>query len=437
MRIAKSIFPYDYSVTGNGSENAIRAYKKLANFSVHRFESGKNLRGWEIPLGWGANKAVIKHNGRVIYDCLASGPLGCAYLSPSFEGKVSKEELKKHTAWREDLPKAVVYDWTRLYRMSDRKKWGLCIPWGVINTLPNTDIEVELRTETYQSSMNVLELKIQGEVEDEIIINAHNCHPFQANDDISGCAVAIAVFKNYLLCKKNYYSYRLLIGPELYGPMFWLEEIWQNKTPIKFAVLLKSVGNDAPIKIQNSFLGSHDVDQFAIGAMLSRNAWAQEASFYRYRSYYGNDESVFEAPGYEIPTITLTRFPFEEYHTNQDTLDKLDPDRLVECYEMLTELLDIAETNMSAKSVEPGLFCLSNPKYDLYHKAPEPGISSDGNSATEKRWNLLMNCLSRELRSGMSVLELSLKYQLPYRLVLEYVRQWDSTGLVKMERKKL
>jgi len=435
--IAKIIYPYDYSVSGRGSEKALSAYRKLANFKVHRFESGKRLRGWEIPPGWRANKAIIKHKGRVIYDCLASGPLGCAYFSPSFEGTVSKKELMKHTAWREDLPESIVYDWTRLYRPAERNKWGLCIPWKELFILPDTDLEITIHTETYQSAMYVLDLRIQGEVNDEIIINSHNCHPFQANDDISGCAVGLALFKHAFLRKRNYYSYRLLIGPELYGPMFWLEEIWQEKTRISSVVLLKSVGNDSPIKIQNSFLGNHDINNIAKAAMQTNHAWQQDASFYPYRSYYGNDETIFEAPGYEIPTITLTRYPFKEYHTNLDIPERLNPGRLLECYKMLCTIVDIAETNMRAKSVQPGLFCLSSPRYNLYQKATEPGISNDGNSIMEKKWNLLMNCLSRELSSGLSILDLSLKYQLPYRLVLEYVSKWESAGLVRMEREKL
>ena len=33
----------------------------------------------------------------------------------------------------------------------------------------------------------------------------------------------------------------------------------------------------------------------------------QNYSTHSFRSYYGNDETVFEAPGTRIPSITLTR----------------------------------------------------------------------------------------------------------------------------------
>ena len=44
--------------------------------------------------------------------------------------------------------------------------------------------------------MKILEYTLKGKNKETIIINAHNCHPYQANDDISGCAVGIALLKN-------------------------------------------------------------------------------------------------------------------------------------------------------------------------------------------------------------------------------------------------
>ena len=57
----------------------------------------------------------------------------------------------------------------------------------------------------------------KGKSKNTVIINAHNCHPFQANDDMSGCAVAILIFKELKKFKNLYYTYRLLISPELTG----------------------------------------------------------------------------------------------------------------------------------------------------------------------------------------------------------------------------
>jgi aminopeptidase-like protein len=280
--------------------------------------------------------------------------------------------------------------------------------------------------------MQVLDLYIPGESNEEVLINAHNCHPFQANDDISGCATGIAFFASYLKLRKYYYSYRLLIGPELFGPMFWLDSEPELSRRIKACILLKSVGNESSLKIQNSFNGASEVDKVA--RVAAEKVVDKNVEFHPFRTYYGNDETVFEAPGLEIPSITLTRFPFLEYHTDFDLPALLSPKRLGETYDMLCAIVDVIESNQVASHVMPGLHCLSNPMYDLYRKAPEPGISYDGMSELEIRWNLLMNCLPRDLGAGLSMLDISLKYKLSYELVRDYVNEWERKGLASLKR---
>ena len=60
--------------------------------------------------------------------------------------------------------------------------------------------------------MNVLDFELKGKTKNTIILNAHNCHRFQANDDISGCAVGIKLIKHLKTLKKLNYTYRLIIA---------------------------------------------------------------------------------------------------------------------------------------------------------------------------------------------------------------------------------
>jgi aminopeptidase-like protein len=433
--IAEALYPYNYSVSGDEAFDAAKAYMSYADFNLHTFESGSEQNGWIIPYGWRVLEAKVQCHGGVLHDCLAQSSLGCAYLSPSFEGIVTRDELLRHCSWRDDLPDAIVYDWTRLYRQGSQS-WGLSIPWNILRHLPESELKITIKTECYPSKMAVLDLLIPGELDEEVLINAHNCHPYQANDDISGCATALAFFISKLQSKKNLYSYRLLIGPELYGPIFWAERNPDIARNVKSCILLKSVGNSASLKVQNSYTGVSRIDKILEGAVGSE-ALQAEVRFYPFRSYYGNDETVFEATGLEIPTVSLTRFPFPEYHTNLDAPSILSTESLQETYNLLSAIHEIIETDMVASSVAPGLHCLSNPLYNLYRKAPEPGISNDGISEYEKKWNLLMNCLSRDLTGGASILDISLKYRLPYRAVYDYVIKWHQKGLVNLVHSQL
>jgi len=426
--IVQKLYPCNYSVSGQPSTDAIRSFSDLLPFLVHSYPSGQALRGWVIPHGWSVSKALIKHEGNVIYDCISDSPLGCAYLSPSFHGTVDKATLLAHSSYRLDLPHAIVYDWTRLYRPASTN-WGLSIPWSVLSSLPDENIEIDLSTTTYPSSMNVLEFHIAGLSSREIIINAHNCHPYQANDDISGCAVAIKLFQ-YLSGLQNLkYSYRLIIAPELFGPMFWLEQYKHLVNRFAGCFLLKSVGNDSPLKLQSSFHSSSDANKALEKAAL--DFLDESPAIYPYRTYYGNDETVFEAPGNCIPTVTMTRFPFEEYHTNLDTPSIISPSRLSETFFVLLKAINILETNFELVRPPDGLFCLSHPDYDLYKSAPEPGISDAGTDKVSRRWNLLMNTLPRHCCTGITVLDAAIKYDLPYDSVHEYLTRWAERGLAE------
>ena len=430
MQIVNLLFPFNYSVVGKGADMAVDTYLGLLPFKIHKFKSGSELRGWKIPKGWDVDEATIRHKGEIVYDCIKMSKLGCAYLSPSFNGVIQKNELKTYCSYREDLPEAIVYDWTRLYRQGE-KKWGLSIPFKDINQLPSEDLSINIQTRTYDSEMNVYDFLIPGKSSKEIIITAHNCHPYQANDDISGCSAAISIMIDLLEKKDELrYSYRIIIAPELYGPMFWLEKNKSNANNIFGCILLKSIGNNKTMKLQNSYEGDTYLDQVSSYALKNICGSNERYSF---RSYYGNDETVFEAPGFDVPCITFTRFPFLEYHTNLDTQEILHEDKLEETKQAVLNMIHIFETNKRASKVEDGLFCLSNPKYNLYKSAPEPGISSKGNTETERSWNLLMNCLTRDLSSGLTILDIALKYKLDYDVVHDYIHKWEECGLVFLE----
>tara|TARA_A100001388_G_scaffold272943_1_gene254043 strand:- start:3679 stop:5013 length:1335 start_codon:yes stop_codon:yes gene_type:complete len=430
--IITELFPYNYSITGDESLKAQSSFNKYLDFKIYKFKSESELNGWVIPKGWDAIEAKIKFSNGKEYDCLKESPLGCAYLCPSYEGKVSHSELIDHLSWREDLPKAVVYDWTRLYRKGI-EEWGLCIPWNKIKEFDKGDVEISIKTKTYESEMLVYEFYLEGESKDEFIINAHNCHPYQANDDISGCSVGISFFQYLSTLKDRRYSYRLLIGPELFAPMFWANQLsYKDSKKIKGCLLLKSIANNSKLKVQKSFFGNSYLDK--VVGLAIKESIKNDISFYGFREYYGNDETVFESPGLEIPSITLTRYPFEEYHTNLDNLESLSLESLEETFNVLKNIFYILENDKFAFSNNKGLYCLSNPKYDLYKKSSEPGISDDGTTKLEKVWNLMMNCLPRLLSKGIYITDLSILYSVPFKDLLDYLKLWEAKGLAKLKK---
>ncbi len=450
LSLVKKLFPFSYSITGQGNDEAIPYYLEELNFIVHEYSSGQSLNGWFIPHGWRVNKAQIFQGGNLVYDAQSS-PLGLAILSPSYNGELSLNELQVHLSSSKELPDAVLYQWQNLYRPKEMT-WGISMPHNQRSKLRDVNYRIEIETELNPSTMKVLDYLLPGHSKETIIINGHNCHPFQANDDISGCAVAIRVMqalKVKLLTMTLNYSYRVMISPELHGPMFWLNDMnKEEQSLIKGCILLKSVGNNAVMRLQRSYLGDQSLDIAAQLAFKKQYGTFEQGNF---RSIYGNDETVFEAPPYNIPTISLTRWPFNEYHSNLDTPDILSEKSLQDSIDLVMNIIEHYENNdltfkdTVSKNVPlavvtqqrysqkyklnfNGLVCLS--AYGLYKSIPPVSKAGVDYNCVSGRWNKLMNCLPREIDDGATVSDLAAKYDLPHHEIHDYIGEWIHQGLL-------
>ena len=426
LDIIKKLFPFDYSICGKGNDDSIKVFKKYLNFKIHEFESGQSLNGWSIPHSWTLKKGIIYNSDREIIFNAKNKKFGVPVLSKSFKGKILIKNLRKkifYSKHKEFTP----FNWTNLYR-KNFLDWGFCMNKGEFNKLKEKSYFIDLITKTKKSKMKVLEYTLKGKNKETIIINAHNCHPYQANDDISGCAVGIQLFKNLKKIKNRKFTYKLLIAPEILGPLFWLKKIGNNKKYLKYCILLKSVGNNNSLKLQHSSNPNSQIDIVALEELKRSNYNFTKGNF---REVYGNDEIVFDAPGYGIKTISLTRIPFKEYHTDGDTPKIVNEKKLQNVLKLLQNIVNNFEQQTRYKCNFEGMISLSNKKYNLYKRAEAPGIDKDKYSSNLKKWNVLMNNLPNLLDSFVSVEQISKIYDLPKKEVLKYCLKWKNKNLLK------
>ena len=59
IEIVKKLYPFDYSVAGEGNELAIRKFKNFLNFKIHSF-SLKIFKWLKIPVAQKVNNATIQ-----------------------------------------------------------------------------------------------------------------------------------------------------------------------------------------------------------------------------------------------------------------------------------------------------------------------------------------------------------------------------------------
>ncbi len=425
LKLLKTLYPLRLAPNSPDTDRAVEILCRELPFAVHEFHPGDEINGWQVPRSWHVEKASIRKDGHAIFDGLCH-PLAVMGYAKSFHGCVDLETLRQHLTTRPDWPSAIGYHCDFYYKpwLAD---WGFSIPYRLYRNLEPGSYEVELETVFGNGTMKVCDFFLPGETAETIVLNAHDCHAAQANDDISGIVVGIEMMKR-LRGKKNRFSYRLIVCPEHLGTVFYLAHLPDHAVgTFKYCFFLEALGNNRPLALQKSFTGDTLLDR-ACQSHLS--AVSSDVRVENFRKIIGNDETVWESPGYEIPTVSLSRFPFPEYHTSRDNEDIILESGLADAADALSEILFILETNGPVQRKFKGLIALGNPRYDLYI-APGTDPSVDSPRINDRRkWNYLMDCLPRYFDGRTTVLQIADRHQLPYRQVYQYMKRFEEKGLV-------
>jgi aminopeptidase-like protein len=398
-------------------------------FTVHEYPVGSEHNGWVIPQMWEADVAEIRRDGKLIYDGMANA-LGVIGYSQSFVGTVTREELLPHLFFHADRPNDLVYHCNLYYRLGE-KDWGFSVPRRWRESLDPGEYQVNLETSFSAGTMKVLDYVLPGETDETIIINAHNCHAGQANDDLSGVVAGIETIRQLAKRGSRRFTYRLIIAPEHFGTVFFLAGLDPKiVSRFQYAIFLETVGNDNRLALQRSFTGDTDLDR--AGAQVIGGA-DPGSDVFGFRELIGNDETVWEAPGYEIPTVSLTRFPFAEYHSSRDTPDIIIDERLDGAVGAVIEMADVLEHNSVMHRKFTGLIALSNPQYDLYISPGADPSQRSGEAQYDRAWNHLMDMLPRYFDGETSLLDIAERHDIPFALVRDYVRRFEEKGLIGIE----
>ncbi|MFC1821089.1 DUF4910 domain-containing protein [Thermodesulfobacteriota bacterium] len=426
LNLLKSLYTLKLAPNSPDTDKSVEILKYELPFEIHEFRPQDEINGWIVPYSWHAKKAEIVKDGKIIYDGMKN-PLGVMGYAKSFQGKVDLDELKRHLTYRKDCPNAIGYHCDYYYKpwLSD---WGFSVPYSLYKTLEPGEYGIDLQTVFSNGTMKICDYFLQGESNETIIINAHNCHAGQANDDISGVVVGVELMKQ-MVNQKMKYSYRLIICPEHLGTVFYLSGIKEDQlSPFKYCIFLEALGNNNRPALQESFTGESTLDK-AFHHFLTHNHPDYFSD--RFRKIIGNDETVWESPGFEIPTVSFSRFPFSEYHTSMDNEDIISEEKLEESVETVLGVLDILESNCCIKRKFKGLIALGNPKYDLYiSPGTDPSISVSL-FKDQKKWNYLMDCLPRYFDEKTSVLDIAERHKLPFNEVYNYIHKFLKKGLVE------
>lgn len=402
-------------------EASLKFLKEILPFQIHEYRSAEPYKGWVIPPKWDLVKGVIRREDQMIFT--VDHPLKIIGLSCPFKGMVSLDVLKTHLHYDHRDPQRIPYHFRQHYRPWSRD-WGFCVTKLFYDTLKEGIYEVDIVTEESEGYLKVAEYVKKGKSPISFAFVAHLDHPGMANDDLSGCAVGVELFKK-LSQLETKFTYRLLLVQEIIGSVFYLDKTLGKHSQVIDSCFLEMLGSKTPLALQSSRRGNSFIETMLECVLEKQGLSYRKGTF---RSIVCNDENVWESHG--IPMCSLTRYPYPEYHSDHDNLSIISAEALQTSVELLFEtIMQIDKMTLMTKNFE-GVFSLAHPDFNLY---VDPGQPAFGNLASEStaHLRLLMDDMSL-LEKFSSVDALAAERQLPLELVLNYLRLWEVKGLVSL-----
>lgn len=324
-------------------------------------KSGEQCLTWLIPKFWNVREGYLADaRGEKVID-FKNNPLHLWTHSVSFSGTVGKAELERHLFYSKDKPDWIPYHYRNGYRY-DANDWGFCLTYNQYLTLNDDEYTVCIDADLDNNGeMVIADCLLNGEHKETVFFAAHNCHPAVATDGLTCIAVLTELFK-YLRTRSNRYSYRLIVGPELYAAAAFLEKTPQNEIDnLKNGIFVDMIGNRKPFAYQSSFQGDSVLDK------VVDNVFKHSLAYYEkkpYRKLWGNDETFYNGPGFFIPTLGIGGLHHDEYHYDADNLDFVDFEQLYDAVELFIKIIDVLEEDYIPVLKYKGPLYLS--RYNVY-----------------------------------------------------------------------
>jgi len=384
----------------------------------HHFPSGGDYATWIVPPQWDVREAWIKDAKGKVLASYADHPLFVAPYSKPIHAIVSRKELHDHLFSAPQQLDAFAYNHRLAHnaklRLSD---WCLSLPQKLIDSMGEGPFEVCIDAEIKNGEMLVGEIVLEGEVPDAIAFLADWCHPGQVNDSFSGLVIFMEVMRTLAQRPRRRYTYKLLMFPETVGSSVYIGSDPTRVRSVHGAIFSEMVGWGEEWFLKATRTGHTYMDLLAADCRR-RFPDLKHAPFF---SLYGNDEHVFDSVQVGIPTLSLQKFPFAEYHTSNDNPSHLNNADLQRAYDIILHLVDVAERDAVFEFVHPVPFYMS--RYDLYADA-----------VYEREAHRLKRNIQLRLDGRTSLLKIANDLDVPFNVVYEYVDQMSTFDLVRFAK---
>ena len=412
--LIEKLFPICRSITGDGVRETLNIISEEIPLIIYNIPTGENVFDWTIPEEWNIKDAyILSPEGEKIIDFKNSNLHVVSYSQP-IDKQISFEELKNHIHTLPNKP-----DWIPYKTSYYKKDWGFCMSENQYKTMGEGSYKVVIDSNFSKGNLTYGEFYLKGEVEDEVLISTHICHPSMCNDNLSGISVTTQIAK-FLSREKRKYSYRVIFVPATIGAITWLAKNEEKLKKIKFGLVAALLGDSAKFNYKKSRKGIAEIDRTVEYVLKESQNKFKIHDF----SPYGYDERQYCSPGINLPVGRLTRSQnneFEEYHTSADNLDFVKPKYLEESYFIFQSVINVIENNK---------------KYlNLFPKG-EPQLGKRGlyNSVAGniKQKELAMLWILNYSDGENDLLDIAIKSKLNFKLIVETAQLLEKHNLLKI-----
>ena len=419
IRLMKLLWPINRSISGAGLRKTLSIIKEfLPDLYLHEVKSGSRVLDWIVPDEWEITTGYLKNpNGETIAD-LEVNNLHILGYSSSVDGEFTLDELLPHLYSLPDQPEAIPYV-TSYYQ----KNWGFCISDKVKKQLMPGTYKAKIESRHFEGSISYGELLLPGTSEKEVLISTYCCHPSMANNELSGPCVAIALAGYLNNLKERRFSYRFVFIPEIIGSAAVLENKMNHLKENVFAAFnLTCVGDNRTWSFMPSRNGKTYSDKIALHALKHHT---EKYDTYNWNDR-GSDESMYCAPGIDLPVVSVMRSKYgtyPEYHTSLDTIGGVvNAEGLQGSLDIHKKMIEIIENDC-----RPVALIYGEPQ--LGRRGLYPMISSKGSTDIVKNMLNLISYADKE----HSLLEIADKCNVPFVELIPELEKLVSHGILKAE----
>jgi len=413
MELLNLIAPLPRTIANSATDKALDIVKRfLPNSIIHGFRTGSKVWTWTIPKRWELNKASIKAGGKTIVHSDWS-ILHVLNYSVPVQGNFTREEILKHIHTIPSQEHAFPFVFS-FYK----EQWGFSIPHSWLDRFSADTYDVQIDSKFEDGLLNCLTCFIPGESNQTFVISSNICHPLQVNDSLTGVAVAADIANRLSRREKLKYSYLIMVVPETIGTIAYLAN---NSNLIEKCIggfFSEMLGTNTPLVGQKTRKGITYWDSILVN--LSKYG-ASKFKIVDFLKSAANDEKVLDSPGVNIPTISLTRYPYSEYHTNRDNMGIIKEEKLREARNILQQIIDYAEEDYVPIIRNPGPIFLSG--YDLY-----PDWRED--PSLKPLWDSFLDVMY-SIDGVHSVIELANKKNISIEHFFYWTNKFHEKGLIQ------